>query len=141
MTAREIVSSLKRRVPWLKIPGHVWLDVDAEKIDQNAMEEGVEGHQNFLLLLTKGYFTRPFCKLELQTAVACGANIALVHETDMSRGGYASFGDYITELNEQLAPGGLYADFQEAKDAVFGVNSVPVYHVDTLDEVGCAGAS
>ena len=86
------------------------------------------------MLLTKGYFERPFCKLELQTAIQLERKIVLVHETRPDLGGYASFGDYISEFEEQTKDGKLYADFPEAKQ-IFNVDSVPLYHEATLDPI------
>lgn len=99
------------------------------------MKEGVRTHRHFLLLLTKGYFTREFCKLELRTAFDTGRKLILVHETSPERGGYASFGSYIDELKEQMQDDELYADFPEAKDWIFGVDSIPLYHEYKFDVV------
>ena len=84
--------------------------------------------------MTKGYFERPFCKLELQTAIQLERKIVLVHETRPDLGGHASFGDYMSEFKEQTKDGKLYADFPEAKQ-IFNVDSVPLYHEATLDPI------
>ena len=57
-----------------------------------------------------------------------------MHETRPDLGGYASFGDYISEFKEQTQDGKLYADFPEAKQ-IFNVDSIPLYHEETLDPI------
>jgi len=56
-----------------------WLDVKMGDKAVEAMMEGVQGSANFLLILTPGYFDRPFCIKELEMAVQCKKNIVLCH--------------------------------------------------------------
>ena len=131
-TARQLKHDLSAEQRWLE--RHIWLDVDQKHINEDAMKAGVKSHRHFLVLLTKGYFERWFCKLELQTAIQHERKIVLVHETRPDLGGYASFGDYISEFKEQTQDGKLYADFPEAKQ-IFNVDSIPLYHEETLDPI------
>jgi len=131
-TARQLKHDLSAEQRWLE--RHIWLDVDQKHINEEAMKAGVKSHRHFLVLLTKGYFERWFCKLELQTAIQNEREIVLVHETRPDLGGYASFGDYISEFKQQTQDGKLYADFPEANQ-IFNVDSIPLYHEETLDPI------
>jgi len=57
----------------------VWLDVMMGDPGEEAMMEGVEGSEVFLLILSESYFDRPFCVKELRRAQACGKRVVLAH--------------------------------------------------------------
>ena len=46
------------------------------------MAEGVASCKVFLLFLSAGVLTRPFCIFEIKTAMAQSKKIMLMHETD-----------------------------------------------------------
>lgn len=63
---------------WVSKNGNelVWLDVDEEPTT-NGMKAGVCGKKNFLVFLTKEYFARKFCQLELEEALKLRRNVVL----------------------------------------------------------------
>ena len=63
---------------WVSKNGNelVWLDVDEEPTTA-GMKAGVCAKKNFLLFLTKEYFSRQFCQLELEEALKLRRNIVL----------------------------------------------------------------
>ena len=61
---------------------HCWLDQNAATITKESMEDGVRGSKVFLLFLSQGVLTRPFCLFEIQTAMGEQKALMLMHETD-----------------------------------------------------------
>jgi len=61
---------------------HCWLDQNAATITKESMEDGVRGSKVFLLFLSQGVLTRPFCLFEIQTAMGERKALMLMHETD-----------------------------------------------------------
>lgn len=55
------------------------------------MVEGVKGSTALVLFLTQGVLQRPFCQLEIRTALKHNVPVVLLHETDPRHGG-ADFG-------------------------------------------------
>jgi len=51
-------------------------------VTKDGMKEGVKSSAIFILILTKGIFTRPFCRLEIITAIKAQKPILTVMETD-----------------------------------------------------------
>ena len=48
-----------------------WLDQKMEAITTETMQQGVRGSEVFLLFLSKGVLTRPFCIFEIKVAFSC----------------------------------------------------------------------
>ena len=65
-----------------------WLDQKATTITKESMEAGVAAAQIFLLFLSEGVLTRPFCLFEIKTAMQSGKKMVLVHETDARHGAF-----------------------------------------------------
>ena len=59
------------------------IDVTAE-----GMQRGVRNAAVFVIFLTKGIFTRPYCRLEIITAIKAGRPILTLKETDARRGAF-----------------------------------------------------
>ena len=57
----------------------VWLDVNMENCDTDAMLEGVQHSHNFVLMLSDGYFASKFCCMELRHALKLGKRVILCH--------------------------------------------------------------
>ena len=57
-------------------------------VTKPGMVAGVQNAAAFLLVLTKSVFTRPFCRLEIITAIKAGKPVITVMETD---GRFAAF--------------------------------------------------
>ena len=64
----------------------VWLDVNMDNCDTDAMLEGVENAHNFVLVLSDGYFSSKFCAMELRYALKLGKPIILCHAEGMNVG-------------------------------------------------------
>ena len=65
-----------------------WLDQKAATITKEAMQAGVAESRVFLLFLSEGVLTRPFCLFEIQTALSLRKRIQLMHETDARHGAF-----------------------------------------------------
>ena len=76
-----------------------WLDQKAETITKESMQAGVEASKVFLLFLSRGVLSRPFCLFEIRTALTGQKKILLMHETDERHGAF-DFG----EVNRQALP-------------------------------------
>ena len=74
---------------------HCWLDQNAATITKESMKVGVKDSKVlvkyvsriactkvFLLFLSQGVLTRPFCLFEIQTAMGEQKALMLMHETD-----------------------------------------------------------
>ena len=74
----------------MKIRGYkCWYDQEAQHITQLGMIQGIQTSAIFLLVLTRGVFTRPWCLFEIRTALRLGKPIQLIHESDETKAGYA----------------------------------------------------
>jgi hypothetical protein len=73
----------------------IWLDVD-QLPSESEMQRGVKNKSCFLLFLTKGVLTRPFCQKEVRWALRYRKRLVLVYDTNPEFG-HSSFGDYIDE--------------------------------------------
>lgn len=65
----------------------VWMDKTAGRVDKHGMVEGVVDSDLFLLILTKDYFTRPYCIFEYCLAVVAGRPVITISESDPNFGG------------------------------------------------------
>lgn len=54
---------------------------------EEGMVDGVTGSCVLVLLLTRGVLARPFCQLEIRTALKNNVPVLLLHETDPRHGG------------------------------------------------------
>ena len=63
----------------------------------------IRGAAVFLVFLTKTYFTRKWCVLELQEAIALGKHIVVVFDTDERHGGMASLEELVEYAQGQKA--------------------------------------
>jgi hypothetical protein len=79
----------------------VWLDKD-EECTEEGMKQGVRELKYFLLFLTDGYFTRPFCRLEICEAIKRNKTMILVNDMDCSNadGDYVWDGDWPRKRSE-----------------------------------------
>ncbi len=66
--AEKIYSSMTLHLPWA-LRKSCWLDVYMKARDADAMEEGVKNSKTFVLVLSKLYFTRDWCRKEIQWAI------------------------------------------------------------------------
>ena len=63
-----------------------WLDQNAAKITKESMKLGVASSRVFLIFLSEGVLTRPFCLFEIETALEMKKPVTLMHETDGRHG-------------------------------------------------------
>ena len=63
-----------------------WLDQNAATITKESMKLGVASSQVFLIFLSEGVLTRPFCLFEIETALEMKKPLMLMHETDRRHG-------------------------------------------------------
>lgn len=73
----------------------VWYDNTMENLTAEGMKEGVRNSAVFVLFMTKGVFTRPFVRIEIEEALKERKPIILLHETDDRHGKF----DFDTETN------------------------------------------
>eukprot|EP00908_Phaeocystis_cordata_P025836 Transcript_8315.p1 GENE.Transcript_8315~~Transcript_8315.p1 ORF type:complete len:305 (-),score=77.75 Transcript_8315:128-1042(-) len=64
----------------------VWLDVNMDNCSETAMMEGVDNSNNFVLVLSPGYFESSYCKAEVNRALQSGKNIILCHNEGINVG-------------------------------------------------------
>ena len=57
----------------------VWYDQRAEDLTTDGMKQGIEESAAFVLFLSEGVLTRPFCQLEIRAAIALKKPLVLVH--------------------------------------------------------------
>ena len=62
--------------------GMPWLDMKATNLTQEGMKHGVLNSKVFVLLLTSDVLTRPFCLLEIKTAIDGNIPIIILREED-----------------------------------------------------------
>ena len=97
MNIRDMVERFASKESGIK----VWLDKD-EQCTENGMKKGVREQKYFLLFLTDGYFTRPFCRLEVCEAIKRNKTIVLVNDMDCTNadGDYVWDGGWPVKRNE-----------------------------------------
>ena len=61
-------------------------DLKMPDINESAMVDGVQASVEVIVLLTHGMMSRPFCHLEMRTALRSGATLLGVYESDERRG-------------------------------------------------------
>eukprot|EP01031_Cornospumella_fuschlensis_P025267 gene25267-30511_t len=79
-----------------------WYDNAAEEITADSMEAGVAGSAVFLLFLTDGVLTRPFCQLEIRKAISLQKPILLLWEADELRGGTINIQQHADQAPEDI---------------------------------------
>eukprot|EP01031_Cornospumella_fuschlensis_P025181 gene25181-30413_t len=79
-----------------------WYDNAAEEITADSMEAGVAGSAVFLLFLTDGVLTRPFCQLEIRKAIFLQKPILLLWEADELRGGTINIQQHADQAPEDI---------------------------------------
>ena len=66
----------------------VWYDNRANDLTKEGMLKGIEEASAFVLFLSEGVLTRPYCQLEIRHALALKKPMVLLHgerEQEMSR--------------------------------------------------------
>tara|TARA_A100001015_G_scaffold321094_1_gene450089 strand:- start:1843 stop:3291 length:1449 start_codon:yes stop_codon:yes gene_type:complete len=66
----------------------VWYDKQAEDVTEEGMMAGVESSEVFILFLSKGIFTRKFCRLEIKKAFESKKHIMTLFEEDPTKGNF-----------------------------------------------------
>lgn len=66
----------------------IWLDVDEKEVHVDAMIKGVTDSIFFLLFLTKGMLSRPYCQLEIRTAMELNKPIIVVADEPTDKENY-----------------------------------------------------
>lgn len=79
-----------------------WLDQKARTITKESMLVGIQSSKVFLLFLSKGVLTRPFCLYEIESAFKLKKVFMLVHETEERHGAF-DFGEAATTTTPQIA--------------------------------------
>ena len=75
--------------PWFdQWPGKGSIAAGRVDVTAEGMQRGVRNAAVFVLFLTKGIFTRPYCRLEIITAIKAGRPILTLKETDARRGAF-----------------------------------------------------
>ena len=87
----------------------VWLDMQAQDITAQGMEEGVANSRNVLIFLSEGIMGRPFCNAEQRWAKLYGCNFVGVFEAD-TRHGPADF-----TVEKEIAPDDLKYILEEVE--------------------------
>ena len=59
----------------------VWYDNRADDLTKDGMLEGIERAAAFILFLSVGVLTRPYCQLEVRHALALKKPMVLLHGT------------------------------------------------------------
>jgi hypothetical protein len=72
-----------------KIGLKVWLDMLANDLSTQGMMDGVNNSEHFVLFCTDGYFTRPYCLMELDQAILLNKPIVVLYEERERFGGAA----------------------------------------------------
>ena len=99
-----------------KAGAKVWIDMQAENLTEQGMEEGVAESRHVLIFLSEGVMARPFCNKEQRWAKEHNCKLIGVVETDERHGG----GKDIFDKEKRHAPADLkhllsaveYIDFE-----------------------------
>ncbi|KAJ1459512.1 hypothetical protein M885DRAFT_613671 [Pelagophyceae sp. CCMP2097] len=87
----------------MKIRGYrCWYDQEAQHITQAGMLHGILTSSVFVLILTKGIFTRPWCLFEIRSALRLKKPMQLLHESCDDRPGYATLEDLVKSAPDDL---------------------------------------
>ncbi len=87
----------------LKTRGYtVWYDNDMVEVTEDTMLKGVSECGAFILFLSGGVFTRPFCQMEIAQAVRHSKVIIPVYESD-SRHGAFNFAEALKDSSIETA--------------------------------------
>eukprot|EP00935_MAST-01C_sp_MAST-1C-sp1_P000028 g28.t1 len=92
----------------------VWYDNRADDLTKEGMRRGIINSGAFILFLSAGVLSRPFCgcQFEIRTAIAHKKTIVLIHESDARHGAYDFYAEqlaapddlkYLTDLHESMA--------------------------------------
>ena len=87
-----------------------WLDQNAAKITKESMKLGVASSRVFLIFLSEGVLTRPFCLFEIETALEMKKPLTLMHETDGRHGKALGTTTKLGSLALRLPVAGMIAD-------------------------------
>lgn len=79
-----------------------WFDQTAKQVTHEGMVQGIQGSAIFLLLLSRGIFTREFVVFEVRTALMLKKKIMVLFETDSRFDGYAPFADYFEDAPDDI---------------------------------------
>jgi WD40 repeat protein len=85
-----------------KIGLKVWLDMQANDLSTQGMMDGVQHSDNFLLFCTDGYFSRPYCLMELDQAVLLNKPIVVLFE-ERERFGGAPLDKLLAQVPDKYA--------------------------------------
>ena len=96
----ECVMTLELRLSAMGLD--CWLDQNAAAITKDSMQDGVEASKVFLLFLSHGVLTRPFCLFEIRTALSKQKRIMLMHESDGRHGAF-DFGSESSQAPPDMA--------------------------------------
>ena len=80
-----------------------WLDQNASSITKESMQAGVASSHVFLLFLSEGVLTRPFCLFEIETALSMSKKVMLMHETDSRHGAFDFASNEIKQAPESIS--------------------------------------
>ena len=64
----------------------VWLDVNMANCSAQAMMEGVDNSNNFVIVLSEGYFQSSYAVMEVRRALEMRKNIILCHAEGLNVG-------------------------------------------------------
>eukprot|EP00935_MAST-01C_sp_MAST-1C-sp1_P002835 g2835.t1 len=81
----------------------VWYDNRADDLTKEGMLKGIELSAAFILFLSNGVLTRPYCQMEIRHALALSKPMVLIYECD------ARFGSYDFREARAAAPSDLQA--------------------------------
>eukprot|EP00495_Collosphaeridae_sp_1-RS-2012_P009569 TRINITY_DN9778_c0_g1_i1.p1 TRINITY_DN9778_c0_g1~~TRINITY_DN9778_c0_g1_i1.p1 ORF type:complete len:155 (-),score=14.32 TRINITY_DN9778_c0_g1_i1:16-480(-) len=65
----------------------IWYDKEAERLDNKGIVNGIFNSSEFVFVMVRDYFERPYCIFEVLLAIAFGKPITVVLETDRRFGG------------------------------------------------------
>jgi len=80
----------------------LWYDRNQDRLDFFGMIDGVVDSSLFTLILTKDYFSRPYCIFEYCVAVLAGKKVITVYEADTRYGGGPIDSFKLPELSHHL---------------------------------------
>jgi hypothetical protein len=98
--AQGIMMSLSNELD--KIGLKVWLDMQANDLSTQGMMDGVKNSEHFLLFCTDGYFSRPYCVMELDQAVLLNKPIVVLFE-ERERFGGAPLDELLAQVPDKYA--------------------------------------
>ena len=130
-----------------------WLDQKAATITKESMKLGVASSRVFLIFLSEGVLTRPFCLFEIETALEMKKPLTLMHETDGRHGKAVRIASKLASLVLRLPVARMIADTplrsaagafdfgaQEVQGAPEAISAIFLTH-ESLRESPCPRAS